>query len=35
VQIATQLEKEATEKQRTVFKILNPGDTSATSDQAK
>ena len=35
LQIATQLEKEATEKQRTVFKILNPGDTSATSDQAK
>lgn len=28
LQIATQLEKEATEKQRTVFKILNPGDAA-------
>jgi tetratricopeptide (TPR) repeat protein len=30
LQIATELEKQATEKQRTVFKIIDPGTTSAT-----
>ena len=34
-QIATQLEKQATEKQRTVFKILNPTDTGATGRPQK
>jgi hypothetical protein len=29
LQIATELEKQATEKQRTVFKIIDPGTTSA------
>lgn len=31
LQIATQLEKEATQKQRTVFKILNPGEATQPS----
>jgi hypothetical protein len=29
LQIATEMEKQATEKQRTVFKILDPGTNSA------
>jgi tetratricopeptide (TPR) repeat protein len=34
-QIATRLEKEATEKQRTVLKVLNPSDATATTNQPR